>query len=104
MHGSRGQSAYVGEKGKNLARKEDLDKILVEVHSVTEAQKRIEARISGEMWHQQWVATERRNAYVLVIKPSGNICKPWTTTLRKESSTLTLSKLAGLDLAKPPTN
>jgi membrane protein implicated in regulation of membrane protease activity len=53
--------AYAGEKGKNLARKEDLDKILEEVHAVTQMQKEIEAKISGDAWDTAMAAepTER---------------------------------------------
>jgi hypothetical protein len=37
--------AYAGEKGKNFARKEDLDAILAEVRSVTAIQKEIEGAV-----------------------------------------------------------
>ncbi len=40
---------YAGEKGKNLARTEDLDRIVAEVRAVTITQKEIEAKISGDM-------------------------------------------------------
>jgi hypothetical protein len=34
-------AAYAGEKGKNFARKEDLDQILAEVRAVTITQKKL---------------------------------------------------------------
>jgi hypothetical protein len=42
--------AYAGEKGKNLARKEDLDKILDEVRAVTATQKAIEGKMSLDVY------------------------------------------------------
>src|SRR6267154_6061151 len=55
--------AYGGEKGKNLARKEDLDAILAEVRAVTIAQKEIEAKLTGDLWRQQTVRAEKRTLY-----------------------------------------
>jgi hypothetical protein len=60
-------NSYAGEKGKNLARQEDLERILSEVRAITETQKHIEAKISDEAWHAQWIITERRNAYVSAL-------------------------------------
>lgn len=60
-------NAYAGEKGKNLARKEDLDKIVSEVRQVTETQKAIEARISGNLWREQWVLNQRHETYGRVL-------------------------------------
>ena len=45
--------AYAGEKGKNFARKEDLNEILAEVWAVTATQREIEAKITGELWKRQ---------------------------------------------------
>jgi len=59
--------SYAGEKGKNLARQEDLERILTEVKAVTATQKEIESKISGEAWHAQWIMTERRNSYVSAL-------------------------------------
>ena len=42
-------SAYGGEKGKNLARKEDLSEILAEVRAVTKTQKEIESKLAGDL-------------------------------------------------------
>jgi hypothetical protein len=60
--------AYVGEKGKNFARKEDLDIILAEVRAITITQKEIEAKISGELWNRQMVWNQRRDAYAGLLK------------------------------------
>jgi membrane protein implicated in regulation of membrane protease activity len=51
--------AYASENGKNLARKEDLDAILAEVRAVTIAQKEIEHKLSGDLWHRQTVPRSR---------------------------------------------
>jgi len=56
-------SAYGGEKAKNLARKEDLNEILVEVRAVTSTQKEIEARISGDLWNRQAQRNEKKTVY-----------------------------------------
>ena len=45
--------AYAGEKGKNFARKEDLNEILAEVWAVTATQREIEVKITGELWNRQ---------------------------------------------------
>jgi len=44
---------YLGEKAKNLATHEDLDKLVAQMQATTEATKRIEARISDEVWDRQ---------------------------------------------------
>jgi hypothetical protein len=51
-------SAYSGEKAKNLARKEDLDKILAEVQAVTRATEAVRAEIQSALAdrerHMKW--------------------------------------------------
>jgi hypothetical protein len=59
--------AYAGEKGKNLARKEDLNEILAEVRAVAVAQKETEAMISGELWDRQWRMNQKRDAYADLV-------------------------------------
>jgi len=56
--------SYAQEKGKNLARAEDLDRILTEVRAVTASQKQIEAKISDQVWERQWCLNQKRDAYV----------------------------------------
>lgn len=60
-------SAYGGEKGKNLARKEDLNEILSEVRAVTITQKEIESRLAGDLWSRQTLWNERKNFYALLL-------------------------------------
>lgn len=55
--------AYGGEKGKNLARKEDLDAILAEVRAVTITQKEIETKLSGDLWNLQMRRNEKKELY-----------------------------------------
>src|SRR6266478_298890 len=59
--------AYAGEKGKTLARKEDLDAILAEVRAVTIAQKEIESNLSGDLWHRQTRWNEKKDIYTQLI-------------------------------------
>ena len=46
-------AGYLKKKGENLARKEDLDDLISEVHAVTTTTKKIEAEISTAVWDQQ---------------------------------------------------
>lgn len=66
-------SAYAGEKGKALARKEDLDKILAEVRAVTITQKVIEAKISGELWNRQMLWNQKRDFYLELLRRLGDL-------------------------------
>jgi hypothetical protein len=61
-------AAYAGEKGKNLARKEDLETVLAEVRAVTITQKEIEQKISGDLWDRQVIWNQKRDMYAQIIK------------------------------------
>ena len=63
--------AYAGEKGKNLARKEDLNEILAEVRAMTITQKEIEAKISGELWSRQMHWQQKRAIYARLLETIG---------------------------------
>jgi hypothetical protein len=65
--------AYGGEKGKNLARKEDLNEILAEVRAVTITQKEIEAKLTGEQWDRQTRWNEKRNTYAALLSASSGL-------------------------------
>ena len=56
-------AAYAREKGKNLARKEDLAEILAELRAVTITQKEIETQLSGDLWNQQTHWNQKRELY-----------------------------------------
>jgi hypothetical protein len=60
-------SAYGGEKGKNLARKEDLSEILAEVRAVTVTQKEIESKLAGDLWHKQTLWQEKKSIFADVL-------------------------------------
>jgi hypothetical protein len=65
--------AYAREKGKNFARREDLDVILSEVRAVTATQREIESKISGEMWERQWRLNQKRDVYARLIEGMGEL-------------------------------
>ena len=56
-------TAYGAEKGKTLARKEDLDEILTEVRAVTRTQKEIESKLAGDLWQHQTRWNHKRDIY-----------------------------------------
>jgi hypothetical protein len=60
-------AAYTGEKAKNLARKEDLDKILAEVRAVTAATEAIKADITGGLWQRQMFWSQKRDLYIRLL-------------------------------------
>src|SRR5580700_7756163 len=62
--------AYSEEKGKTLARKEDLAEILAEVRAVTIIQKEIEAKLTGEQWDRQMRWNQKRDLYIDLLSTS----------------------------------
>jgi hypothetical protein len=58
---------YAGEKGRNFARQEDLSEILSEVRAVTAAQKAVEAKLSGDLWHHQMRWNQKKDIYGALI-------------------------------------
>jgi hypothetical protein len=60
--------AYAGEKAKNIARKEDLDKILAEVRAVTAATEAIKADINGGLWERQMHWNQKRDLYAGALR------------------------------------
>jgi hypothetical protein len=60
--------AYSEEKGRLLARDESLENIMREVRSITETQKAIETRLSGELWRRQWVLNQKRDIYAELLR------------------------------------
>jgi predicted oxidoreductase len=46
-------AGYLKKKGENLAKKEDLDRLVKEVQAVTTTTKEIEAKISNDVWDRQ---------------------------------------------------
>jgi hypothetical protein len=44
---------YMKKKGENLATHEDIDNLVDQIRAVTQTQKDIEAKISGELWDRQ---------------------------------------------------
>ena len=66
-------NAYAGERGKNLARKADLDLILAEVRDVTETQKQIETKLSGDLWDRQNQWNHKRDTYARLLEAGQKI-------------------------------
>jgi hypothetical protein len=65
--------AYGGEKGKNLARKEDLDAIVAEMRAVTIAQKGIESKLAEDLWRTQLSVQQIKDTYVGIIQLNNEI-------------------------------
>lgn len=84
--------AYAGEKGKNFARKEDLNEILAEVRAVTITQKEIEAKLSGELFNRQMQLNQKKDIYGQLLKATQEFasnCRilPTIRRLRDEATT-----------------
>jgi hypothetical protein len=59
---------YLGEKGKQLASKKDIDKVLEELGEVTRKTQSIKSEISGGLWLKQTVWGQKRAAFGELIK------------------------------------
>src|ERR1035437_6281495 len=59
--------SYMGEKGKRLATKEDINQVLTEVRLVTSETETIKATISGGLWHRQMILGQKRDLYTQVL-------------------------------------
>ena len=59
--------AYMAEKAKRRAAREDRDQILEEVAKTTQRLKQIEATISNEIWERQWRLNQKRETYVSLM-------------------------------------
>jgi hypothetical protein len=60
--------SYLQEKGRNLATREDLDRIVNQVQQLTRATEEIKAQISGELWVQQERWKRRSELYVEILR------------------------------------
>jgi hypothetical protein len=69
---SAGAGAFIGsylkKKGENLATHEDINKLVDQVKSVTQATKEIEAKISGELWDRQRHWEAKRDSLLSAVK------------------------------------
>lgn len=59
--------AYGSEKGKNLARKEDLDLLVAEVKAVTRGQEEIKSQLAGDLWSKQTLWNEKKSVYAQLL-------------------------------------
>jgi hypothetical protein len=64
---------YGSEKGKNIAIQENIDKLAEQMRILTDAQKRIEATISHEVWGQQKTWELKRDAALELMRIFGSI-------------------------------
>ncbi|MGO8985352.1 MAG: hypothetical protein ACLPHI_12110 [Terriglobales bacterium] len=76
---SAGAGAFIGsylmKKGENLATHEDINKLVDQVKSVTQATKEIEAKISGELWDRQRHWEAKRDALLSAVKSLSSVDK-----------------------------
>jgi hypothetical protein len=76
---SAGAGAFIGsylkKKGENLATHEDINKLVDQVKSVTQATKEIEAKISGELWDRQRHWEAKRDALLGAVKSLSSVDK-----------------------------
>lgn len=61
-------SPYLRKRAENLATHDDLEKLINQVRATTEATKRIEARISNEVWNKQQLWEMKRDTVISVIQ------------------------------------
>lgn len=95
--------AYAGEKGKNFARKEDLNEILAEVRAVTITQKEIEANMAGELWNRQMIWNNKRDTYAALFKAKDqmeNALGPLPVFIRRASEATPTTKAPTLELVR----
>jgi sugar phosphate isomerase/epimerase len=59
--------AYLKEKGKRLATKEDVDSVVEQVRAVTRETELIKAEITGGLWQRQWHLAQKRDSYSRLI-------------------------------------
>lgn len=60
--------AYLSEKGKNLATRADIDKIVQQVERTTKAAEEVKATISNELWLKQKRWDLRRDVYAQLLE------------------------------------
>jgi hypothetical protein len=64
---------YLGKKGQDLATREDMDKVLDEVRALSTTTKKIEAKISGEVWDRQKRWELKRDVLFEAVKKSAAV-------------------------------
>jgi len=65
-------AAYLKKKGENLATHEDIDKLVEQVSAVTAATKKIEAKVSDEVWGRQRRWELRRDILFEIARKAGS--------------------------------
>jgi len=74
---SAGAGAFIGsylkKKGENLATHEDINKLVDQVKSVTQATKEIEAKISGDLWDRQKHWEAKRDSLLSAVKSLSSV-------------------------------
>jgi hypothetical protein len=60
--------AYLKEKGKNLATKEDLDVLIDQMRKTTATVEEVKAEIAGEAWLKQQIWTEKKKVYIDILQ------------------------------------
>ena len=60
--------AYLKEKGKNLATKEDLDLLIDQMRKTTATVEEVKSEIAGEAWLKQQIWTEKKRVYIEILQ------------------------------------
>ena len=64
--------SYLREKGRNLATREDMDNIVVQLRKTTEATEDIKAQISGDLWLRQNRWHFKKDLYARLLENLGS--------------------------------
>jgi len=75
-------SAYMGEKGKRLATREDVDAVLRELRLVTTETEAIKAQISGDLWLRQAHWNQKRDLYAKLFESTDQLWEFYQSHLR----------------------
>lgn len=65
--------AYLREKGKNLATKEDLERLVTQLAATTKAVEEVKAAISSDLWLKRRRWNRKWDCYAEIVKNFGEV-------------------------------